>query len=35
VITEAGILDGGIVLPGFQLPLDRLFGPVVPANAGE
>lgn len=35
VVTEAGILDGGIVLPGFQLPLDRLFGPVVPANAGE
>jgi Uma2 family endonuclease len=35
VVTESGILDGGIVLPGFQLPLDRLFGPVVTANAGE
>ena len=35
VVTEAGILDGGIVLPGFQLPLDKLFGPVVPANTGE
>jgi Uma2 family endonuclease len=35
VVTEAGILDGGIVLPGFQLPLDRLFGPVVPANVDE
>jgi Uma2 family endonuclease len=35
VVTEAGVLDGGTVLPGFQLPLDRLFGPVVPANAGE
>jgi hypothetical protein len=35
VVMKAGIVDGGIVLPGFQLPLDRLFGPIVPANASE
>jgi Uma2 family endonuclease len=35
VITESGILDGGSVLPGFQLPLDRLFGPVVPVTVDE
>jgi Uma2 family endonuclease len=35
VITESGILDGGSVLPGFELPLDRLFGPVVPVTVDE
>jgi hypothetical protein len=35
VLTEADILDGGTVLPGFELPLDRLFGPVVAANAAD
>jgi Uma2 family endonuclease len=29
-ITMSGTLDGGEVLPGFRLPLDRLFGPVPP-----
>jgi Uma2 family endonuclease len=29
VVIESGTLDGGGVLPGFQLPLNRLFGPVV------
>ena len=28
VIRETGTLDGGEVLPGFQLPLNRLFDPV-------
>lgn len=28
VVTEAGELDGGDVLPGFRRRLDRLFGPV-------
>ncbi len=28
VVTESGTLDGGTVLPGFSLSLDRLFGPV-------
>jgi Uma2 family endonuclease len=31
VVTEADILDGGAVLPGFQLPLNRLFDPVAGA----
>jgi Uma2 family endonuclease len=35
VVTGAGILDGGIVLPGFELPLDRLFGPIVPVDVDE
>ena len=35
VVTESGILDGGAVLPGFQLPLDGLFGPVVPVNVDD
>ncbi len=26
VLTRAGVLDGGKVLPGFQLPLGELFG---------
>jgi Uma2 family endonuclease len=34
VLTEADTLDGGPVLPGFQLPLDRLFDPVVPVDDG-
>jgi Uma2 family endonuclease len=34
VVTEVDILDGGVVLPGFQFPLDRLFGPVEPATNG-
>jgi Uma2 family endonuclease len=33
-VTEAGTLDGGAVLAGFQLPLSRLFDPVAPADAG-
>jgi Uma2 family endonuclease len=28
VLTAAGTLDGGTVLPGFKLSLNRLFGPV-------
>jgi len=32
VVTEADTLDGGVVLPGFQFPLDRLFGAVEPAR---
>jgi Uma2 family endonuclease len=35
VVTETETLDGGVVLPGFQYPLDRLFGPVVPPSDGE
>jgi hypothetical protein len=35
VVTEPATLDGGTVLPGFQLPLDRLFDRVVRAGAGE
>jgi Uma2 family endonuclease len=35
VVTEPGILDGGTVLPGFTLPLDRLFDPIGPAAASE
>jgi len=34
VVTEADTLDGGVVLPGFQLPLDRLFGSVEPVSDG-
>jgi Uma2 family endonuclease len=30
ILIEADILDGGDVLPGFQYPLDRLFGTVEP-----
>jgi Uma2 family endonuclease len=30
VVTESDTLDGGTVLPGFRLALDRLFGPVEP-----
>jgi hypothetical protein len=33
-IAEPDYLDGGTVLPGFQLPLDRLFDRVAPANSG-
>jgi Uma2 family endonuclease len=29
-ITMSGALDGGEVLPGFRLPLDRLFDPIAP-----
>jgi Uma2 family endonuclease len=32
VVTESGLLDGGAVLPGFRLALDRLFGPIAPAD---
>jgi Uma2 family endonuclease len=35
ILTEADILDGGVVLPGFQYPLDRLFGPVEPETHSE
>ena len=31
-IAEPDHLDGGTVLPGFQLPLDRLFDRVAPVN---
>src|SRR5262249_18358833 len=34
VIKETDILDGGPGLPGFQLPLGRLFDRVAPAEAG-
>jgi Uma2 family endonuclease len=34
VVTVADILDGGAVLPGFHLPLNRLFESVGPAGAG-
>ena len=27
ILTEAGTLDGGDVLPGFRVPLSELFGP--------
>jgi Uma2 family endonuclease len=33
-VTEADILDGGAVLPGFHLPLNRLFELAGPAGAG-
>jgi Uma2 family endonuclease len=32
VVTESEILDGGVVLPGFQYPLNRLFGVVEPVE---
>jgi Uma2 family endonuclease len=32
VLTAAGTLDGGAVLPGFKLSLNRLFGPVALAS---
>jgi Uma2 family endonuclease len=35
VVTEADTLDSGVVLPRFQLPLDRLFGPVEPVTDSE
>jgi len=34
VVTEADILDGGVVLPGFRFPLDGLFGLVEPVSDG-
>jgi Uma2 family endonuclease len=34
VVTESDSLDGGAVLPGFQLPWNRLFGPVAPGEGG-
>lgn len=34
VLTSDDTLDGGVVLPGFQLRLDRLFDPVVPTGNG-
>jgi Uma2 family endonuclease len=34
VVTGAEILDGSAVLPGFQLPVQRLFESVGPAGAG-
>jgi Uma2 family endonuclease len=33
LITESDALDGGEVLPGFRLPLARLFDPLAPAAA--
>jgi Uma2 family endonuclease len=33
-VNEAGTLDGGAVLPGFRLPLNRLFNPVAPSSTG-
>jgi Uma2 family endonuclease len=35
VVTEADTLDGGEVLPGFRLPLNRLFEPIAPVVEGE
>lgn len=35
VVTESDTLDGGTVLPGFRLLLDRLFGPVEPVSNGD
>jgi Uma2 family endonuclease len=35
VVTEADILDGGAVLPDFQLRLDRLFDSVDPVTDSE
>ncbi len=32
LITESDALDGGEVLPGFRLPLHRLFDPIAPAD---
>jgi Uma2 family endonuclease len=34
VLTRSDTLDGGVVLPGFQLPLSRLFDPVAPVEEG-
>jgi Uma2 family endonuclease len=34
VLTTDDTVDGGTVLPGFQLALDRLVDPVVPASEG-
>jgi hypothetical protein len=34
VSTAPGNHDGGLVVPGFQLPLDGLFDPVVPSKTG-
>jgi Uma2 family endonuclease len=34
VVTETDTLDGDVVLPGFRLPLNRLFESVGPADAG-
>jgi Uma2 family endonuclease len=31
IVTESETLDGGSVLPGFRLPLDRLFDAITPA----
>jgi Uma2 family endonuclease len=35
VVRESDTLDGGVALPSFRLPLDRLFGPVEPVTDGE
>jgi Uma2 family endonuclease len=32
LITESDALEGGNVLPGFRLPLHRLFDPIAPAD---
>jgi hypothetical protein len=32
VLTESDTLDGGDVLPGFRLPLDRLFNQIGPSR---
>lgn len=32
IVTEADNLDGGVVLPGFRLPLNGLFGTVEPVT---
>jgi hypothetical protein len=34
ILTKDDTLDGGTVLPGFQLRLDRLFDPIVPPSEG-
>ncbi len=34
VLTADDALDGGTVLPGFQLPLNRLFDPIPPQSEG-
>jgi Uma2 family endonuclease len=34
ILTKDDTLDGGTVLPGFQLRLDRLFDPIAPPSEG-
>jgi Uma2 family endonuclease len=35
VVTESDTVDGSEVLPGFHLPLDRLFDPITPAASED